>query len=823
MPHDDLLVRNTIQHMGVNASVEWTRQCIAYRHKQGSSSSASNQDLAQFIFDMYLLADFRILDARPLLPHSVATPHKQCLFTDGDGGRLGRTTGGGVILQILEVQDIGSSSLKMLEACETIGIAGDQPGGFQVGKALPKGMISLDLTDGVRKLRAIVMEPIPGVAMEMKLGAKIRVRGVDVRHGVLQLDPTNAFLVGGEVASMNQHPRRLVIMNQMKKRLGLPMDTLPTAEITAAPRQQLDPRPNTPTVLTNVNNMNNVNSGSSSSTTNNAFSNLWKNPQPAVSAQDAIPSTASSSSNQSNWRAPISAGDIPNPWKSFKPIRSSESPPPLQVLPERKKKDEEVDEYMRILREQEPQWDFQQDMEMDDIELPCDDAEWEVISQLSVDEKQNQPLDAGIGKANSPPLVATRSPTRRTSFGRRNISLKSPHSQLLQLQDQEKQKASGVWEVETKQGLATERKPNGDSRKGIPEEQADGKKRKVSPEYEPVDQDFYPDRRRSRSFSTLPWVEEDIPVKVKVEKVNGILVDIKMEKADDFASYSKTDQTEEARHLSWSRSGSIMKDFTRSVSPNAVPLKVKMEKIEASRLEGASYNAAIDLSSDDDDDKISDGQPLSNPDHNVAGLDINRSIKPEPDGSGVLRSKLNELFTQESRRGQEPPSEISVPIKLEETLLEFDMDDEDDFGGLSEIIPVVPEVELDQVQGAVHEGREVKAKARVRKLGKFSLTTLAVSIPIFLLPAALSTESNLTMDNTTLEGILDQKVVEILMGFSVAEFRDLVRINEPEAKRAVAKLRTGLSEVESVECVFRGLRSGTPVIRELKILTKKQP
>lgn len=49
---------------------------------------------------------------------------------------------------------------------------------------------------------------------------QIRIGDIDVRHGVLQLNPSNTVFLGGEVASMNQHPRRLVIMNQMKRRLG---------------------------------------------------------------------------------------------------------------------------------------------------------------------------------------------------------------------------------------------------------------------------------------------------------------------------------------------------------------------------------------------------------------------------------------------------------------------------------------------------------------------------------------------------------------------------------------------------------------------------
>lgn len=49
---------------------------------------------------------------------------------------------------------------------------------------------------------------------------KIRVRDAEVRHGVLQLYPANTVAIGGEVATMNKYPRRLVIMNQMREKLG---------------------------------------------------------------------------------------------------------------------------------------------------------------------------------------------------------------------------------------------------------------------------------------------------------------------------------------------------------------------------------------------------------------------------------------------------------------------------------------------------------------------------------------------------------------------------------------------------------------------------
>ncbi|KAF9957136.1 hypothetical protein BGZ65_002233 [Modicella reniformis] len=72
------------------------------------------------------------------------------------------------------------------------------------------------------------------------------------------------------------------------------------------------------------------------------------------------------------------------------------------------------------------------------------------------------------------------------------------------------------------------------------------------------------------------------------------------------------------------------------------------------------------------------------------------------------------------------------------------------------------------------------------------------------------------------EAVLDHNVATELMDYSIYEFRELVRTDEPGAKRAVGRIRTRLSEVESVECLFSGLRGHIPVVRALKVLTKKR-
>ncbi|KAG0263915.1 hypothetical protein DFQ27_001567 [Actinomortierella ambigua] len=190
---DELLVRNELQKRGVNASSEWIQQAIQHVSSSTSSDSPSRlpgttttttpqRQIADKVFSLYLLADLRTLAQKPQLPATKDTPHNQWLFGDkpirptGGGGGGQDASGSGVILQLLHIQDISISSLKMLELCESLGVAGDQPGGFQIGKALPRGMCLLELTDGFRKISAMEMEPIHDVGIEMKLGVKFLVK-----------------------------------------------------------------------------------------------------------------------------------------------------------------------------------------------------------------------------------------------------------------------------------------------------------------------------------------------------------------------------------------------------------------------------------------------------------------------------------------------------------------------------------------------------------------------------------------------------------------------------------------------------------------------
>ncbi|KAG0240470.1 hypothetical protein BGW41_006991 [Actinomortierella wolfii] len=207
---DELLVRNELQKRGVNASNEWIRQAIQhvcsttapdpFSSSGPTTTTTLHQQVADKVFSLYLLADFRTLAQKPLLPATKDTPHNEWLFGDKPTSRSvggqdpSSLSNGGAILQLLHIQDISMSSLKILELCEALGVAGDQPGGFQVGKALPRGMCLLELTDGFRKISAMEMEPIHGIGIEMKLGVK---KNLGIPEDPLPLMPSTPPAVDG--------------------------------------------------------------------------------------------------------------------------------------------------------------------------------------------------------------------------------------------------------------------------------------------------------------------------------------------------------------------------------------------------------------------------------------------------------------------------------------------------------------------------------------------------------------------------------------------------------------------------------------------------
>lgn len=405
------------------------------------------------------------------------------------------------------------------------------------------------------------------------------------------------------------------------------------------------------------------------------------------------------------------------------------------------------DEYLRIQREQEPAWDYHQDLEFDNMDMPVDDAGWEVMSQLSMNgEGSSMSHTAAKSKDSSPPLIATLSPSRRTSFGRRNLSLRAPHSQ-------DRDKARGEWEIDrlpkskinngtrgnsrgndgldkragarpsspgTNEYMTEYRQKSEEQRASLEErtnrtpdydvfdqdyqnlfqdqdqepsdeEPMERKKRRTSPDSKSSpDRDHYPSRRRSQSFSTSPWNEE---TKVDI-KVEPNMFEVLNTPGDDrLLSADKDDnRVESAEDKGRQETGAV-----RSLSP---AIKIKLEAAET----GANH-AVIDLLSDGDDGNDIGVTPR------YASSSQRVQVKQEPgEGSSLQRKRALEQW---------------APVKQEETLLEFEMDDEDDFGGLSEVIPITTLVEITRVEHNVRSGREVRAKVQ----GTIGFTPIRKCIP----------------------------------------------------------------------------------------------
>ncbi|KAG0346493.1 hypothetical protein BG004_001617 [Podila humilis] len=1052
MSNDDLVVRNAIQQVGVNASIQWIRQCIEFhrtlpkkeqRPLQSSTtttttavtSATTTKDITNFVYQMYLLADFRTLQQpNPIVPYTISTPHKQKLFRDSTsvgssgGQKRAEEETGGVILQILQIWDISNSSLKILEHCEALGVQGDQNGGFQVGRALPRGgMYTLELTDGLRKMKAVTIQPIPDIALEMKLGAKIRVKEVDVRHGVLQLYPNNTIFLGGEVASMNVHPRRLVIMNQMRAKLGYPLDPYPTTGATAA------------TTMSNT---------SISATTRSAepttFSNhppivtTWTNTRPAITAQDAVPSTTNV--NTTNFGIATSSA-----------ARTRSESPDYEAMFYAEQQNEQQQQQAQSKSHQTSGtgnggggWNYDPAMDMDfdiymgeddmDVDMihrdantrepadekqqltrsgtttmststaktkmrppvdndPLDDdfgmvGDWEVLSQLSVDDSKNKAPFASspprrnsitqtaghvedewadwatgrstVKREGSPPLVATLSPAKRglakrfpvlSARGREsspkgnatlsewlvsklpsssfsapklvsaplsprepthNVTIKQENSERTesstaprkkrrqqQYQASESEEENKDFDDDTKYGEFSNRKRSildDLNKKYTFEEDTDllqeksrlmshSKERQVSVGRKPLER--------------MPLRQESDNTKYDIGGSDGGgLVRVKSEpgikRSED--SSDNTTTTTDLKRIKLEGTGR-----------NEQQRSFETEKRSGTPNSGSSVHAAIDLSTDDEEEeekeqkeqgqeKDDDGgdiglldnmipyEPELEPPSPAVALvpaattwtrddtefkDLLRNVKPEPGTlprstplisstvSGHLKTAASTSAAAAASavvvvKEEEEEKEVvgMVTVKNEEVMLEFDMEDEDDFGGLMELTQVIPLVPLDKVKTEVESGREVRTRGKIARLGKFSLTTLAVSIPVYLQPlepsdslwitpdgrggsqddtandsGSRSNSSNNSSSSTQglVETILDQAAIEILMECTAVQFRELVRVNEPRAKQLVQNFRMRLQDVDTIECRLFGLRVGVPVMRELDILSKKPP
>ena len=233
--------------------------------------------------------------------------------------------------------------------------------------------------------------------------------------------------------------------------------------------------------------------------------NIWSNPQSAVTAANAIPTTNTtfgSSTTRVNSNAPTPRNthhDLPNPWR---PAPPGQQPPPATPPPAYDQVERE--DRARNQWEEEPQWDQFNDMDIDE-----DIGDWAVLSQLSVEElATSQPTNrqpraphqlleetpeprARDWRNESPPLIATRSPAKK-----RILSLRAPRASP---QPKRLDRPRGTWEVESLSLSARKEK-----RSFSDSETEEGGLEKSDMEVDP-----FADRLRSLSQSPVLDLDED--------------------------------------------------------------------------------------------------------------------------------------------------------------------------------------------------------------------------------------------------------------------------------------------------------------------------
>lgn len=410
-----------------------------------------------------------------------------------------------------------------------------------------------------------------------------------------------------------------------------------------------------------------------------------------------------------------------------------------------------------------PKLDTRFDPFDDDFDIPEDIPDWEVLSQLSVDDsgplppkpapitsdtqrQQNQDSSRDKVKEDSPPLIATLSPAKR-GLTKRLPNLKAPRageSSHLGISEWSVSKSSS--QAESAQNLTSMSKrgrqdlKNGDDyakkEKKSDDSAFSAKSRSVSPERVVIkqesneasrykrqqeevmdsDDDFttspvapvfvlsdsnkkytfgsqreeHSRRERSRSGSVSCWIEEDSRpkkdqptgmVKVKTEPGLGI------SDHDTGLGKVKQEPTDEGLRstLTMATSTSIKTVITsRTGSERAI---------------GSSVHAAIDLLSDDDDED-NDDSILSDPAHGFSS------------GYRSLHSPMKRIKTEPGSAIAAVTTVDLVAVKKEEVMLEFDMDDDDDFGCLNDLTKETPLVPLEEVKSNIDNGREVRTKVQ---------------------------------------------------------------------------------------------------------------
>ncbi|QIX00192.1 hypothetical protein AMS68_005709 [Peltaster fructicola] len=122
---------------------------------------------------------------------------------------------GPIIVQLLDIEDIGSSAWSQIETIESQE-RGETTRGNQVIRTLPdengeaattksRGPHKLTLQDAAgTKVYAFQMQPIAKIELGCAIGLKLSLKNIVVARGILLLNPSNTVVLGGKIEAADR-------------------------------------------------------------------------------------------------------------------------------------------------------------------------------------------------------------------------------------------------------------------------------------------------------------------------------------------------------------------------------------------------------------------------------------------------------------------------------------------------------------------------------------------------------------------------------------------------------------------------------------------
>ncbi|KAG2227752.1 hypothetical protein INT45_004794 [Circinella minor] len=147
--------------------------------------------------------------------------------------------GQGIVLQIVDVQDISNSTHSLLNNLATVAPVRQ----VYVRRAtesdiqFPRGTLRWTLTDGYKEIVALEYERLPQLKLTTPFGCKLFIKPCEVRSGLLFLKPANVKVLGGQVESLFGGNMLEELERRFKAKLGLSSSTASETETADRPIQ----------------------------------------------------------------------------------------------------------------------------------------------------------------------------------------------------------------------------------------------------------------------------------------------------------------------------------------------------------------------------------------------------------------------------------------------------------------------------------------------------------------------------------------------------------------------------------------------------------